>query len=233
MYSYSNKTKKEGVFITDTKGHKLVAAIHMVTNHIPDTAPLKHHVRELAILCVRERDTDIKIHHCRSLITLLEAASFMKQISHKNVSVIVYELRRFVSPETEEIDSVSGMFTEDQSGPVLMSPYKKTTPKMSVNTPKVQDNKIHQNSPFVQKLLERKDVVSESAYLDDVSDKKDKRKDDIMSFINSRQETSLKDIQGLYPTLSEKTIQRDLLALLAEDKIAKQGSKRWSLYLPR
>ena len=114
-----------------------------------------------------------------------------------------------------------------------MSPYKKTTPKMSLNTPKSLDNKINQNSPFVQKLLERKDVVSESAYLEDVSDKKDKRKDDIMSFINSRQETTLKDIQGLYPTLSEKTIQRDLLALLEEDKISKQGSKRWSLYLPR
>ena len=233
MHSYPNKTKKEGIFITDTKGHKLVAAIHMVTNHIPDTAPLKHHIRELSILCIRERDIDIKNHHCQVLTTLLEAASFTKQISHKNVSVIVYELRRFVSPELEETDLVTTMFEDEQSSTVLMSPYKKTTPKMSINAPKGQDNKIHQNSPFVQKLLERKDVVSESAYLDDVSDKKDKRKDDIMSFINSRQETSLKDIQGLYPTLSEKTIQRDLLALLAEDKISKQGSKRWSLYLPR
>jgi predicted HTH transcriptional regulator len=63
------------------------------------------------------------------------------------------------------------------------------------------------------------------------NDQKNKRQSDILSFINQRKSAVIKDIAALFPDVSEKTIQRELGALVDAGKITKRGSKRWSIYL--
>lgn len=63
------------------------------------------------------------------------------------------------------------------------------------------------------------------------NDQKSKRQEDILSFINQRKSAVVKDISTLFPDVSEKTIQRELGALVDAGKITKRGSKRWSIYL--
>lgn len=60
---------------------------------------------------------------------------------------------------------------------------------------------------------------------------KTNRKEKIISYINEKKSVAIKDISALFPDVSEKTIQRELGALVAAGKIRKHGSKRWSLYL--
>ncbi len=63
------------------------------------------------------------------------------------------------------------------------------------------------------------------------SENKNKRQNDILSFINEKKAVAIKDISALFSDVSEKTIQRELGVLVEKGKITKRGSKRWSVYM--
>lgn len=52
----------------------------------------------------------------------------------------------------------------------------------------------------------------------------------VLSVIKSKGKVSIKDISTLIRGVSEKTIQRELLALIASGIVLKQGERRWSTY---
>jgi len=62
--------------------------------------------------------------------------------------------------------------------------------------------------------------------------RKVERKQTILQTVQQKGSVSVKDIQRLIPGYSEKTIQRELLALVAEGKLKKRGERRWSTYVP-
>lgn len=56
------------------------------------------------------------------------------------------------------------------------------------------------------------------------------RREAVLSVIKDKKKASIKDISTLIRGVSEKTIQRELLALIADGVILKQGERRWSTY---
>jgi DNA-binding transcriptional ArsR family regulator len=56
------------------------------------------------------------------------------------------------------------------------------------------------------------------------------RREAVMSVIRNKGSVSIKDISTLIRGVSEKTIQRELMALIESGLIAKQGERRWSTY---
>jgi predicted HTH transcriptional regulator len=52
----------------------------------------------------------------------------------------------------------------------------------------------------------------------------------IISLVKDKKDISIKDISLAFTDCSEKTIQRELNALVLKGKIKKTGSKRWSRY---
>lgn len=58
------------------------------------------------------------------------------------------------------------------------------------------------------------------------------RKDRILDLIKEKGDISIKDIVDYFKDVGQKTIQRDLIALVEEGKLKKQGEKRWSRYSP-
>lgn len=56
------------------------------------------------------------------------------------------------------------------------------------------------------------------------------RRDTILSVIRSKRTVSIKDISALVRSVSEKTIQRELSALIISGIVIKQGERRWSTY---
>mgnify|MGYP003393989516 CR=1 FL=1 len=56
------------------------------------------------------------------------------------------------------------------------------------------------------------------------------RRDAILSVIRNKKRASIKDISTLIRGVSEKTIQRELLALIVAGIVLKQGERRWSTY---
>ena len=56
------------------------------------------------------------------------------------------------------------------------------------------------------------------------------RRDTILSVIKNKGKASIKDISTLIRGVSEKTIQRELLALISLGVVTRQGERRWSTY---
>ncbi|HEY4500820.1 MAG TPA: hypothetical protein VJI70_00945 [Candidatus Paceibacterota bacterium] len=56
------------------------------------------------------------------------------------------------------------------------------------------------------------------------------RRDAVLSVIKDKKKASIKDISTLIRGVSEKTIQRELSALIASGVVLKQGERRWSTY---
>jgi DNA-binding transcriptional ArsR family regulator len=56
------------------------------------------------------------------------------------------------------------------------------------------------------------------------------RRESVMSVIRTKKVASIKDISTVIRGVSEKTIQRELLALVSEGVVIKSGERRWSTY---
>jgi DNA-binding transcriptional ArsR family regulator len=63
-----------------------------------------------------------------------------------------------------------------------------------------------------------------------ISDKATSRRDAILSVLNSKGPSYIKDISTVIRDVSEKTIQRELQALVAEGVITRSGERRWTTY---
>lgn len=54
----------------------------------------------------------------------------------------------------------------------------------------------------------------------------------ILKIINENKRVSIKDISKIVRDCSEKTIQRELIALMQRGFVRKEGERRWSVYVP-
>ncbi|NCN08031.1 hypothetical protein GW944_00480, partial [Candidatus Parcubacteria bacterium] len=63
-----------------------------------------------------------------------------------------------------------------------------------------------------------------------VSVKKNSRQSIIINVLKRKKEIMIKDISPLIDGCSEKTIQRELLAMVNSGILKKEGEKRWSRY---
>ena len=61
-------------------------------------------------------------------------------------------------------------------------------------------------------------------------DDRDDRRKIILALIKQKPALSVKDITKSIPTVSEKTIQRELLAMVLAGILIKRGERRWSTY---
>lgn len=59
---------------------------------------------------------------------------------------------------------------------------------------------------------------------------KQERKDNILKILKQKKDASINDICALFKDCSSKTIQRDLIELINEGMVKKEGSRRWSKY---
>ena len=62
------------------------------------------------------------------------------------------------------------------------------------------------------------------------TEKKDARRDAILGVIRKKGKVTIKDVSLTMQEVSEKTIQRELLSLVEEGVLAKEGERRWSRY---
>src|SRR3989338_764950 len=74
----------------------------------------------------------------------------------------------------------------------------------------------------------RKGHIKEIEHVSDIHIKD--RRDAILSVIKSKRTASIKDISTLVRSVSEKTIQRELMALIRTGLVRRQGERRWSTY---
>lgn len=67
-------------------------------------------------------------------------------------------------------------------------------------------------------------------YVDKVQDVQKDRRATILALLQRKDRLTVKDVSAVIKDCSEKTIQRELLALVAQGVLVKEGERRWSTY---
>jgi hypothetical protein len=77
-----------------------------------------------------------------------------------------------------------------------------------------------------------KDMSKDAKIKSEIKDKKTNldRRNQIIAEIKKTGEVSVKDIARVVPGVSEKTLQRELIAMVTDGVLNKKGERRWSRY---
>ena len=250
-------TRKLAIFENDSdfyvahkKAEKLAVATYMISNFFTSEEPLKWSLRRVANELVKDtvalssaslavKDSLVRtlVSKVLELISLYEVAHKAGFISEMNFVVITTELektldlldKREVSQVgTKNIAFNNNFFSiqvakEEASAPKYPAyPQAQTAPVAHVHTPSVSAqnaaSQVVKTAPsFIKDIQNQKDI-------------KDKRQQIIIALVKKHRTLTIKGFTGVIKDCSEKTIQRELLALVEKGVLKKEGERRWSTY---
>lgn len=238
---------------------KISQAVYLVSNHLKDNEPLKWELRKESIgflSCIRSMDEgdegsdlppdliiDALSTYARDLASLLSLAVVSGLISRKNGEIVTQEIESLLAHFQEVVSSTSA-----HAGYVLSHDFFAADPELQDRLirgfSKGQNNLLsdraaalfNERIPFPQNAKKNKSQMSQNTQEnqgkedENIKDKKDSRQLRILTLLRARANLSIKDFASVIPDCSEKTIQRELLALVEKGVIKKDGERRWSTY---
>ncbi len=232
------------------KTEKISTAVYMVTDFSNDSEPLKWVLRTAALdLLGTVRKVASLAHDPHSVLgdevvrtveqinSLLLIASTIGIVSEMNATILTSELQkiqteivRLYGDKKVSVVSHTGyanivltpeLFTVDSPDPILPVSFNKGQEiyKGQKQEPIQSQNKTAADNKK-QESFSGKNVIGI----------KIARRNDVLNVIKSKGKVSIKDISLILKDISEKTIQRELLALVSSGVLKKEGEKRWSTY---
>jgi len=220
------------------KTEKLVSALYLLSSFISDKEPVKWQMREAGIkllshsLALSDRSSSERmLAYTNFISTGLKFLSFLEVsylggiISEMNYNILKSEFETLI--KTAE----SGERGSDNKGLVFSENF--------FEVPALPENKtpVSQNVPInsLTKELSNKapDTVSvrqNPIRHNHTAEDKSNRQEIIINLLKKGNELGIKDFTSSIKGCSEKTIQRELVSLVAKGQIKKEGEKRWSRY---
>jgi hypothetical protein len=236
------------------KTEKLVAAVYMITSLITDSEPLKARIRENALslmsvtidwntVTASERKSLLKEYQALSLeiVSLASIARHSGLISDMNFEVIKREFENlmFAAEKDENGKGGEGSIVLD---PSFFDAGKTDATKSSRQDVlyKGHDLKTDRANEYLPPVSQVQAQVQAQPQKDSAHvpakpvlrnvDSKDDRQAIIVKLLSKKGGLSVKDFIGAIKGVSEKTIQRELLAMVASGVLKKEGERRWSTY---
>ncbi|MFA5934725.1 MAG: hypothetical protein WC827_02480 [Candidatus Paceibacterota bacterium] len=255
----SIKANIEHIFSGDSYGlfvfkktEMIVTAVYLLTGLMSDNEPMKERVRELATelisnaLNMSERVWGEEFFQKNILNTISEIsvlfniAESTKMVSKMNHDILALELQKlsdFLITSTSNYSSAKIAFSPNIfSGDYNYVPDKSyqnsslnNQSSSSVNSQDFykgqKDIKDTEKDTVLNKMSPTKSEVGEKNIKD-----KNNRQDIIKSMLKSGVKLTIKDFAKNIKGCSEKTIQRELIAMVSSGVLKKEGERRWSKY---
>lgn len=243
-----DNSQRQNFWYIAKKTEKLITAVYMLTDFLSDTEPMKSRLRmagtallsdthSLERLDVSERKVAAMkaIEDLESILSFLEVASHASLISPKNVQILRDEflalkniLRERIELPVESVSFRQEFFTLPERTGV----EHEIEQESEVDFSKRHDISIRHNIRTLKDTLKDRQVSQEITVGIARKTKSEmlSRKEKLLEFIKDKQEISIKDAIKHFPDTGEKTIQRDLIALIQSGLIQKTGERRWSRY---
>ncbi|MDD3531239.1 MAG: hypothetical protein PHV99_01450 [Candidatus Pacebacteria bacterium] len=210
------------------KAERLAKAIHLIAPAFVESVSLKNRIDAIAVGLI---DAAIlppgtsRTALSRELLALSSALSIARTsgvLSAMNAELIVREAHMLLH-EVAAYEEPRLSFDET---PTLSSLAKDTFSRETPNE--------YREAPIKRAAVHPAGKESHKGHVKDIphapnSSVKDRR-DAILSVIKNKGTASIKDISTLVRGVSEKTIQRELAALIGSGEVLKQGERRWSTY---
>ncbi|OHA92378.1 MAG: hypothetical protein A3J09_02835 [Candidatus Zambryskibacteria bacterium RIFCSPLOWO2_02_FULL_51_21] len=194
---------------TAAKSHKLASAVYLITGFFGDHEPMKWKLRDLSLNLMAENGKD-KSSIAREILSLFGIAKNAGLVSDQNYEILSQELTKFMKWLENPLKSI---FIEEAA------PLREALPRPAERE-SIKDNYIEKR-PIDRPALKEFGVVSV---------KKNSRQSIIIALLKRKKEIMIKDVSPLIEGCSEKTIQRELLSMVAQGILKKTGEKRWSRY---
>lgn len=209
------------------KAERLAKALHLIAPAFSESVSLRNRIDAIAIGMV---DAAVlapgiaRVALSRELLALSSVLSIARTgglLSPMNAELITHEAHILL----QEV----AMYEEPRlfldEAPTLSSIAKTALKKeASLGTRTVA---AHTSLP--QSVHRTPSPVSGKKPIKDIEGIKD-RKEAVVSVIRNKGSVSIKDISTMIRGVSEKTIQRELMALIDSGIVRKQGERRWSTY---
>ena len=212
------------------KAERLAKAIHLIAPAFTDSMSLRNRIDTIAIGLV---DAAIlpsgaaRLALSRELLALSSILSIARTgglLSSMNAELIAHETHMLLQ-EVAAYEEPRLFFDES---PTLSGIAKKalshdslqrlaTTRRAAQSRPNISGH-----PPVSKGRIKDIDNLSDTHVKD--------RREAILSVIRNKKVASIKDISTVIRGISEKTIQRELTALITEGTVLKQGERRWSTY---
>lgn len=205
-----------------SKYGKIASAIYLITGFFTDSEPIKWKLRTLAsdLISEREKDKLIIAQEIRSLFHLAQNSNLVSEANH---DILIQELGKLTSSLEKPLEK---LFLSD-------TPSVETLPIQKAVTQVIKDKIVTQSETKKTAEYLSLEAVDKSKPLKQfgaVSVKKNSRQNVIISLLKRKKEIMIKDVSPLISGCSEKTIQRELSAMVATGTLKKMGEKRWSRY---
>ncbi len=215
------------------KSQKLAAAIYLVTDFVSEEEKIRRDLRELSLLLVKDILAAASFHHSSlpptrvlEILSLLEIASAARLISSMNAEILKREYRQILQVITE-----AGAETPPASVALSKELLHTDTPRPPRELPRripnlTEASAIHTAPHSLQKKEEH---IGQNKGQETVI--KNERSSSILDLLKKTSRAlSIKDISVHIRGVGEKTIQRELSALVAAGVLKREGERRWSRY---
>lgn len=231
------------VVLMSKKAEKLVSALYMIVKFIPENDPLSEVLKRQGVhllsfitraavsrsigspdVCLEVRTLVLEI------VSLLGVAHMSGSVSDMNYALIVKEFTNLVELFEKNKNSSSSLSFPREMFEVNIQGATNTTGFSNLHLQKqgstysqVKDNNLSFNKK-TNNVLNKELSVSGT-------EKKQDRSELILNVFKKEKRTlGVKDVAVFVTDCSEKTIQRELLSLVARGVLRKEGERRWSKY---
>jgi len=206
------------------RAERIGAALHLITNHVPDTEPLRLSIREgsLRLMSVilelragfRAPASDrgqAALADIRMLISHIRLLAVSGYISVQNAGAIA-----------EALDDLGSLLTAAQRS----SLSEQVTISRDDLMPPAHEPTRQERQQAVQKRTYRTPLKAVRS----MPESSGARANQILDILKLGGALGIKDIAANLPQYSEKMIQRELANLVVTRSVEKAGEKRWSKY---
>ena len=248
-----NNGEEQGEGVLYSKTNKLITALYMVTDIIDRDEPLRNKLRTLGTEIVSDmrsleqnrtgNTASVILGKVEDIVSFLDLASTMNIVSPMNSDILkkeFFKLKQSIIASFENVEILNKK--------VDLSEFFIDNPKVRLFSEKII-SKGHtpvRTGPSlgVQKAGTLLKAIKQVSGVHNFDEQKKQRRDDILNIVKILGgNATIKDIKDKIHTLpgqggslhshSEKTLQRELVSMVSNGVLKKEGSKRWSRYFIR
>lgn len=215
------------------KAERLAKAIHLITPAFQNAPALRERIAAIAVSLVDAATLPPVIARetfSRDLLALSSVLSIARtagMLSNMNSELIAKEARTLLQ-EVATYEEPQLSLGEVPS----LSELSKTASRTALRAGRTRPQALVAGTKAGESHREhigKKTAALRRGHIKDIS-VKDTRRDAILSVIRTKENTYIKDISTAIRDVSEKTIQRELAAMVIEGVLIKKGERRWTSY---
>lgn len=231
------------------KSEQLGLAIYMVSECFEESEPMRESLRDLTLDIIAEihvlhslppfeafmhfEIVQARLHELAILVRISEGSGM---ISNINADIINSEIS-FFEAVLSYVREKRGSGHKDTEGRVSLSiPMQSIFNDEEISQSQNTENIVREKSvPSFKKDIGMSDKNNKKTFglIKDKkteNDSKSSRRNMILKVIQEKKSVTIKDIMTVIKDCSEKTIQRELVSLMKDGILKREGEKRWAKY---